>query len=115
MQCFPLGVLLKSLNITHVDYLSLDTEGSEIGILKTIPFSKIFIDVIGVEYRVSIGTPVAPFIDFEGTARKLQATREFFNSLKLYEEVGILPTVGSNTKDQEDYGLDVFFRRKKVV
>ena len=33
LQCFPLYSILKALNITTVDYLSLDVEGAEYGIL----------------------------------------------------------------------------------
>lgn len=40
---------LAQYGITHVDFLSLDTEGSELEILKTIDFSKITIDVMTVE------------------------------------------------------------------
>lgn len=41
--------VLTQYGITHVDFLSLDTEGSELEILKTIDFSKITIDVMTVE------------------------------------------------------------------
>merc|ERR1719245_929999 len=34
LQCLPLYSILKALNVTHVDYLSLDVEGSEYGILE---------------------------------------------------------------------------------
>jgi FkbM family methyltransferase len=44
-----LMAILEQHGITHVDFLSLDTEGSELEILKTIDFSKIIIDVITVE------------------------------------------------------------------
>lgn len=41
--------VLKDHQVTHVDFLSLDTEGSELEILKSIDFSLVTIDVITVE------------------------------------------------------------------
>jgi len=41
--------VLKKHDVTHVDFLSLDTEGSELEILKSIDFSRLTIDVITVE------------------------------------------------------------------
>jgi hypothetical protein len=39
-QCFPLYSLLLALGNPKVDYLSLDVEGAEINILRTIPWEK---------------------------------------------------------------------------
>ena len=44
-----LDTILAHYGITHIDFLSLDTEGNELEILKSIDFSKITIDVITVE------------------------------------------------------------------
>ena len=44
-QCFPVYSLLLSLNRTTVDYFSLDVEG-----LETIPFDKVDIKVLTVEF-----------------------------------------------------------------
>ncbi|MEI8347455.1 MAG: FkbM family methyltransferase [Pseudomonadota bacterium] len=41
--------LIDRYGITHIDYLSVDTEGSEAEILQSIDFSRIPISVIGVE------------------------------------------------------------------
>ncbi len=49
VKCYDLTKLLIDNNIRHVDYLSIDTEGGELDILKSIDFSKIRIDVIDVE------------------------------------------------------------------
>ena len=48
--CLPFLSLMLALNVTHVDYLSLDVEGFELDILKTIPFDLIDISVLTVEY-----------------------------------------------------------------
>lgn len=45
VQCFPFYTYLLALNITKIDYFSLDVEGSELNVLKTIPFDKIDIRV----------------------------------------------------------------------
>lgn len=45
VQCFPLYTYLLALNVTVIDYFSLDVEGSELNVLKTIPFDKIDIRV----------------------------------------------------------------------
>ena len=49
MQCLPLYSLLLSLGNPTVDYLSLDVEGAEFQVLKTIPWSRVDIRAISVE------------------------------------------------------------------
>lgn len=62
VQCYPLTLLLDSLNRTStgIDYLSLDVEGDELKILRTIP-KKYFnrIGSISVEYIHSPGGKTA--------------------------------------------------------
>ena len=43
--CFPLFGVLKALNVTKVDYFSLDVEGKEMDVLRTIPFDDVNITV----------------------------------------------------------------------
>ena len=43
--CLPLYSILMSLENPVVDYFSLDVEGAEIGILKSIPWDKVDIKV----------------------------------------------------------------------
>ncbi|KAF0767768.1 star protein [Aphis craccivora] len=50
VQCFPFYTYLLALNITVVDYFSLDVEGSELNVLKTIPFDKVDIKTLSVEF-----------------------------------------------------------------
>ena len=38
LQCFPLYSVLQALGLPTVDYFSLDIEGAEYQVLKTIPF-----------------------------------------------------------------------------
>ena len=55
VQCFPAYSLLLALNRTTIDYFSLDVEGSELQVLKTIPFDKVDIKVLTVEFVHSAG------------------------------------------------------------
>ena len=48
-QCFPLYSLHLALNQTRVEFLSLDIEGDELYVLKTIPFDKVDIRMMTVE------------------------------------------------------------------
>ncbi|KDR16633.1 protein Star-like [Zootermopsis nevadensis] len=48
VKCFPLFSLLLAINATSFNYLSLDAEGAEIQVLKTIPTDRVHVDIIGV-------------------------------------------------------------------
>ncbi|XP_066973198.1 uncharacterized protein [Macrobrachium rosenbergii] len=61
-QCFPLETLLLALNVSTVDFLSLDIQGREKDVLRTVSFSKIKIRVIAVEIVES--SVDQSFIDF---------------------------------------------------
>ena len=93
-----------------MDYFSLDVEGPELEILQTIPFDKVKIDVISVEYKIS------GHYETESGQRslaKLEQVRTFFKSLGNYIEVGILPWGTGSKQDNESKGLDVIFKRVK--
>lgn len=49
VNCYLLNEILENNHIFHVDYLSIDTEGSELAILKSIDFLKFNIKIIDVE------------------------------------------------------------------
>lgn len=49
IQCIRLNTLLKQHSVNHVDYCSIDVEGGEMGVLESIDFSDINIDVLSVE------------------------------------------------------------------
>lgn len=74
-QCFPLYSMLLAMNRTTVDYFSLDVEGNELDVLKTIPFDKVDIKVMSVEILHGPG--------------KL-ALKQFLES-KGYKEIDYLP------------------------
>ena len=103
VNCFPLNTIMAALGISHVDYLSLDVEGPEIEILRTVDWTRLHIDVITVEYRINGGKKIG--IDQTATLKKLKDLREFFRDTGIYREVALLPN-GSETR-----GLDVVFSR----
>jgi Methyltransferase FkbM domain len=49
VQCLAIYTILLALNQTVVDFFSLDIEGSELDILRTIPFDKVTIKTLLVE------------------------------------------------------------------
>ncbi|XP_045167748.2 uncharacterized protein LOC123531033 [Mercenaria mercenaria] len=51
IQCFPLYSILLALNQTRVDYFSLDVEGAEEGVLDSIPWDKVDIRMMSIEYN----------------------------------------------------------------
>ena len=53
IQCIPLYSLLLALGNPTVHYFSLDIEGAEMGVLKTIPWDKVDIWVISVETHMA--------------------------------------------------------------
>ncbi|KAI9556512.1 hypothetical protein GHT06_016301 [Daphnia sinensis] len=50
VQCFPIYSILAALNRTVVDYFSLDIEGDELAVLKTIPWNNVRIQTLSVEF-----------------------------------------------------------------
>lgn len=59
VQCFPFETYMLALNRTHVDYFSLDVEGAELDILKTIDFDKFDISTLSVEFIHDVDGKVA--------------------------------------------------------
>ena len=49
VQCFPLYSVLMALENPHIDYFSLDIEGAELPVLKSLPWNEISMTVLDVE------------------------------------------------------------------
>jgi FkbM family methyltransferase len=49
IQCLPLRNVLETVGITHFDFFSLDVEGAEFEVLKTLDLTKVTFDVVLVE------------------------------------------------------------------
>jgi len=65
MHTLCLPILLKEHRKTHIDLLSIDTEGSELEILKSIDFNALTIDVILVENNYQSPT-IQTFLSSKG-------------------------------------------------
>ncbi len=108
VQCFNLYSLMLAIGHTHIDYFSLDIEGPELDVLNTIPFNKLHIDIIGLEYR-SWGKTGDVNINLE----RLHNFRSFFEKQGGYKEIGILPHNSKDSVANDKNGLDVFFQKIK--
>lgn len=49
VKCFNINELLKESNFNRIDFFTIDTEGNEMSILKTINFDALDIDILLVE------------------------------------------------------------------
>ena len=50
VKCFSLFDMLQAVGRTMVDYFSLDVEGHELGVLKSIPWDKVTINGTVVQH-----------------------------------------------------------------
>ncbi len=85
--CHPLAKILSLLNRTHVDYFSLDVEGHELAVLKTIPFDRLDVTTLSVEFthvgeldgKVSSKSQMVKFMKSKGY--KVRAKVTHYNNL----------------------------------
>ncbi|XP_069110522.1 uncharacterized protein [Argopecten irradians] len=78
VQCFPIYSILLAINRTTVDFFSLDIEGDELGVLKTIPFKKVNIKMLAVEYSHGKNGPTGlqHFMERNGYETLLKVSRD---------------------------------------
>jgi len=48
-NCFPLAVMLDAINVTRIDMFSLDVEGNELDVLRTVDFARFDIGLLAIE------------------------------------------------------------------
>ena len=59
-----LATLFDESKVTHINYLSIDVEGTEFDVIKSINFDKVFIDVIGFENNYNdISVPIIKYLE----------------------------------------------------
>ena len=62
-----LETILHENNISHINYLSIDVEGAEFEVIKSINFDKVFIDVIGFENNYNdVSVPIVEYLQNKG-------------------------------------------------
>jgi len=62
-----LSSILEELNIHSINYLSIDVEGAEFSVIKSINFDKVFIDVIGFENNYNDASlPIIKYLEDKG-------------------------------------------------
>ncbi len=55
--------IFDEYNVKHINYLSIDTEGSEFDVIKSINFDKVFIDIIDFENNyLDVGEPIIEYL-----------------------------------------------------
>ena len=77
--CIPVKSILKAINMTYINFFSLDVEGAELDILKSIPFNAVTIDFFMIEYFIPHSK--------RKTLNRLNEYRRFFKKLGTYKEV----------------------------
>ena len=80
--CIPLFSILEAIGMTHIHFFSLDVEGAELDILKTIPFDKVKIDLFVIEYAVSSGDG----LDSKATETRYREFQQFFKKVGSFKE-----------------------------
>ena len=59
-----LETILEEHNVSRVHYLSIDVEGAEFEVIKSINFDKVFIDVIGFENNYNdVSIPIVKYLE----------------------------------------------------
>ncbi|CAG0915463.1 unnamed protein product [Notodromas monacha] len=89
--CFPLYSLLVATNLTKIDFCTLDVEGIELQVLKTIPWDKVDIKVI--------------LLDLLHTAEGEQALDEYMNAVH-YRKIRKKETKRGYTYVRKDWAAE---------
>ncbi|KAK3595730.1 hypothetical protein CHS0354_025354 [Potamilus streckersoni] len=72
VQCFPLYSLLLAMQVNQIDFFTLDVEGEELHVLETIPFDKIYIGMMTVEYIHSSEEGITRFLEEKGYRKMIK-------------------------------------------
>jgi FkbM family methyltransferase len=62
-----LSTIFKEHNVSRVNYLSIDVEGAEFAVIRSIDFNAVFIDVIGFENNYpDVSIPIVKYLEEKG-------------------------------------------------
>ena len=89
LQCLPLYSALLAMGNPTVHYFSLDIEGAEMGVLKTIPWDKVDIWVLSVETHMA-GTV------FPGTREDIRQSMQSWGYVLVYTIAGQSDSLGAD-------------------
>jgi len=84
VSCYVLSDILDRYNVRHIDFLSIDVEGAEFDILKTIDFQKCAIDCITVEINIDGDTKIRAFLEDRGFVFLKKKRVDEFYARKLF-------------------------------
>ena len=88
-----LETILHDNDISHINYLSIDVEGAEFEVIKSINFDKVFIDVIGFENNYNdVSVPIVEYLQNKGFI-VIHKSLDIFMINKMYifiEEVSVI-------------------------
>ena len=66
-EVIKVKTILDENNISRINYLSIDVEGAEFEVIKSINFDKVFIDVIGFENNYDdVSVPIVEYLQNKG-------------------------------------------------
>lgn len=67
VKTMKLESICKQYDIHHIHYLSIDVEGAEFDVIKSIDFENVFIDVIGFENNYAdVSIPIVSYLENKG-------------------------------------------------
>ena len=92
VPCFSLNTIMKALGIKNIDFFSLDVEGGEYDVLKTIDFNNLDIETFAIEHN--------------GRSESIKKYREFFKAIRFNDNPRM------NYNEIKVNGQDTFFIKK---
>ena len=80
-----LETICDSNNISHINYLSIDVEGGEFEVIKSINFDKVYIDIIGFENNYNDAS--VPIVKYLGARNyKIIPAKDNFDIFMIHRE-----------------------------
>ena len=75
VPCFSLNTILKAIDVERIDFFSLDIEGGEYNVLKSIDFNNLDIETFAIEHN--------------DRKESIKLYREFFEKIHKYVEIKV--------------------------